>query len=85
MYCVTPHECAANPQRGVAHGNVIYVDHCRCGAARQMESNGGRHNYGPWVDVESGDEDEADLRRAHESEREGGAIPLRQYIEERRK
>ena len=52
-HCVTPAECAANPRREVAHGNVIYLDHCRCGATREMESNGGRRNYGPWREQEA--------------------------------
>ena len=46
--CVTPHECAANPHRQVAHGNIIRHDVCSCGATRQTEINGGRSNYGPW-------------------------------------
>jgi hypothetical protein len=48
MYCVTPDACAANPRRETAHGNVVFVDRCRCGATREMESNCGRQNYGPW-------------------------------------
>jgi hypothetical protein len=47
-HCVTPDECAANPMRVQAHGNIIQVDTCSCGATRHTEVNGGRKNYGPW-------------------------------------
>jgi len=50
--CVTPSECAARPQRQVAHGNIIQHDVCSCGATRQTEINGGRSNYGPWKTAE---------------------------------
>lgn len=46
--CVTPAECAARPERQDAHGNIVIVDVCSCGATRQAESNGGRVNFGPW-------------------------------------
>lgn len=46
--CVTPQECAANPQRQDAHGNRTRLDTCSCGAKRLAEFNGGRTNYGPW-------------------------------------
>ena len=52
VFCVTPHECAANPQRGDAHGNIPRHDVCSCGATRQTEINGGRSNYGPWAETE---------------------------------
>jgi hypothetical protein len=48
MYCVTPDECAAKPERQVAHGNIHRVDVCSCGAQRISEINGGRINFGPW-------------------------------------
>lgn len=51
-HCVTPHECAANPSRQAAHGNVVYIDTCSCGAVRQTESNTGRRNYGGWMEPE---------------------------------
>jgi hypothetical protein len=47
-HCVTPDECAANPERQAAHGNIIRIDECSCGAVRQTEINGGRNNYSPW-------------------------------------
>jgi hypothetical protein len=47
-FCVTPHQCAANPKRQAAHGNIIQRDVCSCGATRQTEINGGICNYGPW-------------------------------------
>lgn len=46
--CVTPAECAANPRRERAHGNITRLDFCSCGYIRQTEINGGRANYGPW-------------------------------------
>jgi hypothetical protein len=60
--CVTPSECATHPGRQSAHGNVIYIDYCACGAQRKTESNGG-HNRGPWGDAyefwtDGGDQDE---------------------------
>ncbi len=48
IYCVTPAECAANPARQQAHGNIIRTDMCSCGATRSSEVNGGRVNFGPW-------------------------------------
>jgi hypothetical protein len=50
--CVTPCECAARPRRQVAHGNIIRIDACSCGATRQTEINGGCSNYGPWIVAE---------------------------------
>jgi len=47
-HCVTPDECAARPARQVAHGGIVRVDVCRCGAVRHAEINAGRTNYGPW-------------------------------------
>jgi hypothetical protein len=52
VICVTPDECAANPQRQDAHGNRTRLDTCSCGATRLAEFNGGRTNYGPWREVE---------------------------------
>lgn len=52
-HCVTPDECAARPERGRAHGNIIRVDICSCGATRESEINGGRVNYGAWDDESS--------------------------------
>ena len=49
--CVTPHACAAHPERQQAHGNIIRVDMCGCGAYRSTEINGGRKNYGPWMEA----------------------------------
>lgn len=48
-HCVTPHKCAANPQRQAAHGNIVRVDVCYCGAAKRLvEINASEANYGPW-------------------------------------
>ena len=33
----------------VAHGNVCYVDTCKCGATRRTNSNAGQQERGPWV------------------------------------
>lgn len=46
--CVTPHACAAEPQRQAAHGAIVRVDMCACGETRLTEVNGGSINYGPW-------------------------------------
>ena len=51
-HCVTPTECAANPSRGIAHGNRTDIATCSCGAIRHSEYNGGRINHGPWSDPE---------------------------------
>lgn len=49
--CVTPVECAAHPERQAAHGGIVRVDTCRCGATRSIEQNGFHPaNYGPWVE-----------------------------------
>lgn len=52
IFCVTPCECAANPHRQAAHGNITRVDRCACGAVRETEINGGRANYGVWQEGE---------------------------------
>lgn len=49
-HCTTPAACAANPLRQSAHGNIIQVDVCSCGAIRETEINGNRKNYGEWKD-----------------------------------
>jgi hypothetical protein len=52
MCCVTPDACAARPMRQSAHGNVIRVDTCSCGATRHAEINQRHANYGPWESVD---------------------------------
>lgn len=47
-HCITPRQCAADPLRQAAHGNIMVIDHCSCGAIRYSEHNG-RVNYGPWI------------------------------------
>lgn len=37
-----------------AHGMVVLVRTCRCGAEQIVEANAGAQNYGPWVLVEEG-------------------------------
>lgn len=32
-----------------AHGNVCFIDRCRCGAERATNSNAGARERGPWV------------------------------------
>jgi len=49
--CVTPHECAAHPRKQVAHGNIVRIDICSCGATRKSELNGGKCNYGSWTEA----------------------------------
>ena len=44
--CVAPDLCT--DQR--AHGGVVHVDYCRCGAVRYTEVNGGRKLRSPWRD-----------------------------------
>ena len=51
MHCVTPERCADDPRRERAHGNIVSVDICSCGATREAESNGGMVNYGPWMEA----------------------------------
>lgn len=48
-YCVTPAECAAKPLRQNAHGNIVRIDFCRCGAIRESEVNGNAINRGEWI------------------------------------
>jgi hypothetical protein len=51
QYCVTLEECAAHPHRQAAHGNIVRIDVCSCGAERAAEVNIARSNYGPWRGV----------------------------------
>lgn len=46
--CVTPAECNARPERQAAHGCVVIVDTCRCGAVRLTEWNGAARNKTDW-------------------------------------
>jgi hypothetical protein len=39
-------------QNRAAHGNVVYVDVCACGAERRRNVNGCHYEQGPWVDAE---------------------------------
>jgi hypothetical protein len=43
--CVSPDTCKG----ARAHGNVIYVDLCRCGATRRTEVNQTHETRGAWV------------------------------------
>jgi len=48
-HCITPDECAARPERQRAHGGIVRIDTCRCGAIRRAEITIARTNYGPWL------------------------------------
>ena len=43
-HCVTPHTC--NPS---AHGWIMRIDTCRCGAERWSNQNQHHVEMGPWV------------------------------------
>ena len=43
-HCVCPSKC-----NGAAHGNIIRIEVCECGAVRQTEINGTHILPGPWV------------------------------------
>jgi len=47
--CVTPNACAADSLRQRAHGSLLVVDRCSCGAVRRSEQNQGRLNRGEWA------------------------------------
>jgi len=42
-HCVVPGGCS-----GAAHGGVVHVDACSCGATRKTERNGRHVGRGPW-------------------------------------
>jgi hypothetical protein len=44
-HCVVGERCD-----GVAHGHVVFVEACMCGAKRLIESNMGRLGYGRWTE-----------------------------------
>lgn len=48
--CVDSARCHASKTPGKAHGNIVCLDTCSCGATRRSEHNGGTAIYGPWVD-----------------------------------
>lgn len=54
-HCVLPpgYEFDARGRRhdDGAHGGIVIVDRCGCGAERLLEANGGRRNYGPWEEA----------------------------------
>lgn len=37
-------------QNRMAHGNVVRIEHCECGASRRTNVNGPHREYGDWVD-----------------------------------
>jgi hypothetical protein len=49
--CVTPDKCADMPQCASAHGNIVIVDTCSCGAVRMTEKNGKASNRGQWIEA----------------------------------
>lgn len=51
--CVMPDDCQTHPERQAAHGNIVQVDTCSCGATRATEINHPAKNYGPWEMPES--------------------------------
>lgn len=55
-YCVAPELCGKYPEYQDAHGNIVRVDVCACGATRQSEINSGRTNYGEWEGEGNGKE-----------------------------
>jgi hypothetical protein len=46
--CITPDECAAHPEKQDAHGGVLKIDTCSCGAIRRSEVNGTASNRTSW-------------------------------------
>lgn len=42
--CVNPKRC--NPS---AHGGVVLTRHCLCGATKEINSNHGQTEKGPWI------------------------------------
>ena len=44
--CVNPDECRDG---GVAHGNIVSVEECVCGARRETEHNAGRAVSSGWL------------------------------------
>jgi hypothetical protein len=51
-HCVTPEECAAEPMRVRAHGNITTRETCACGAERITEINSGRNSTG-WIEPDA--------------------------------
>lgn len=45
-YCVNSDRCHGDSS---AHGGVMFIDHCTCGAVRRTESNGTAKVYGIWT------------------------------------
>jgi hypothetical protein len=43
---------------GMAHGGVVFIEHCACGAERQTESNGRHENKGAWSGGKYADQDD---------------------------
>ncbi len=50
------HCVAGEPDCGAAHGAVVHVDHCRCGAMRKVETNGRHSASTGWVEPEAREE-----------------------------
>ena len=47
--------CVANGGNcGSAHGGVVYIDRCACGAVKMTERNGAHEARGRWAEPEGG-------------------------------
>lgn len=51
-YCVNPNNCEPR-----AHGGVMRVRTCACGATQRVNSTGRYEERGPWVPARDADED----------------------------
>lgn len=43
----------ARPENRAAHGNIVRVDVCACGAVRRTNINGRHVERGPWTEDEA--------------------------------
>ena len=42
----------AHPENRAAHGNIVVIDTCACGATRATNVNGNHIERGPWIEKE---------------------------------
>jgi len=48
-YCYSGPIASADEENPLAHGNIVIVEQCTCGAERRTNSNGGQYEEGAWT------------------------------------
>lgn len=74
--CVAPRV----PHSAAAHGCVIQIDYCECGAIRRRELNGRREVRGPWEAPDAPPELTPGGGATPPPQQQGGSLPRRASV-----